>query len=432
MDIDYSSDAMSPGSGDESNECVAPDNTNASFDPGVDGSLSQNLTPQDANASDPLGQPVHVSFDPGAGDTHIITPDNANATDPQGHDVYVPFDPGGVGNAHNDSHNDAPSIGLNPPGNPLTEWVNRIPLTSTQIDWPKLTTEDKIALCLGPHSMGIIPFWHFTPQILSRLGMSELDQEAMLMSIPEVRVEEGALGAAARGIRTIGEFFRSAGRDTELLQAERALVGAAHFEGLRTPDVAPGVVEYGQYRAIDPGVVVEPPAREFPPPEILESSGAAQPPQGATHTDPFSGQTYRDSDVTARAQTSRSLHTGIDAAAAERFVYDHGLERGYIGLSRPGHVNAPGEDCLWARRNASDGHMEIVFGDATLNSNKSPYGNPPQTWIDSADAATQPGTLNLGNGALEAEIREAFNEHRFVVETTLVEVLPTGVRFTPL
>jgi hypothetical protein len=76
--------------------------------------------------------------------------------------------------------------------------------------------------------------------------------------------------------------------------------------------------------------------------------------------------------------------------------------------------------------------MEIVFGDATVDPGKTPYRTPPATWVAEAGQAIQQGVLDLGDAALEAEIRTAFAAGRFVVETTLGELLPDGVRFTPL
>jgi hypothetical protein len=199
-----------------------------------------------------------------------------------------------------------------------------------------------------------------------------------------------------------------------------------------TPAPATPSTPPGQYTPRAGPQFVDAAQLERLPADVVESRGAHPPRQGATHTDPFSGGTYRDSDVMSRAKTARSLRTGIDAARAERLAYEDGKARHYIGLREPGHANAPGPDCLWARRNPTTGLMEIVFGDATVDPGKTPYRTPPATWVAEAGQAIQQGVLDLGDAALEAEIRTAFAAGRFVVETTLVELLPDGVRFTPL
>lgn len=59
------------------------------------------------------------------------------------------------------------------------------------------------------------------------------------------------------------------------------------------------------------------------------------------------------------------------------------------------------------------------------------FSTQPATWIASATHVAD-AIQRLGNSALEAEIRAALAARRVAVETTLVEVMPNGVRFTPL
>jgi hypothetical protein len=166
-----------------------------------------------------------------------------------------------------------------------------------------------------------------------------------------------------------------------------------------------------------------------PPPGVARSGNVRPPPHGDTYTDPFTGETYRKSDVMSRAGTQRSLRTGIDAARAEQLCYDDAVgRRNYIGLQDPGHANEAGPDSLFARRDPGSGALEIVFGDATVNRTKAPYRTPPATWVAEARLAIQ----RVTDPALKAQLEAAFDAGRFVVETTLVEILPDGVRFTPL
>jgi len=119
-----------------------------------------------------------------------------------------------------------------------------------------------------------------------------------------------------------------------------------------------------------------------------------------------------------------------EQAAQPVVIHWNKIRRGYIGLQRPGHVNAPELDSLSARRNPL-GQIEIVFQDATLNPGKRIYLTPPQSWVTEAQAAVQ--NLSLGDVALEQEIIAAFGPPpRFVMETTLVQVETGGVRFTPM
>jgi len=79
--------------------------------------------------------------------------------------------------------------------------------------------------------------------------------------------------------------------------------------------------------------------------------------------------------------------------------------------------------------------MEIVFKDTSIDPTKH-LDEVPASWFDEAREAIE-GTsegvarLRLHNKDLEDEIRDAL-ANRIVVEVTLVEVGPDGVRFTLL
>jgi hypothetical protein len=159
-------------------------------------------------------------------------------------------------------------------------------------------------------------------------------------------------------------------------------------------------------------------------------SKAHEPPWGMRMKDPFTGVEH---GVTARAGVSeaskanpaRALRTGIDASAAEFETFKEAVfVRGEIGIQSAGHANAPGVDFVTAARRA-DGQMEIILNDATVNANKKPKTIPPVKWVDEAEAAIN--RMDLGDTALEEEIREAMEAKRFRVRTLTVTTSPTGM-----
>ena len=164
---------------------------------------------------------------------------------------------------------------------------------------------------------------------------------------------------------------------------------------------------------------------DHPPAGILESAGAEKVP----------GQRIEGQRVLAAVESEAAMRTHIEASAAEDFVYKDALSRGEVGLQRYGRVNVSGPDTVTARRNAA-GQMEIVFHDATIDPKKE-IDEPPATWFAEAkdaivinpDSSTR---LQLHNDTLEKDIRDAFEQGRFVLEATLVKIGPDGVRFTLL
>jgi hypothetical protein len=155
-------------------------------------------------------------------------------------------------------------------------------------------------------------------------------------------------------------------------------------------------------------------------PTAVISTGAL-PPGMTVMSDPFGGTT---GVVTSRAQTSRSLRTGIDATGGEFEAFNTAVfTRREVGLQSPGHVNVRGVDFVTAARRA-DGKMEIILNDATINMSKVPKTSPPPAWVAEAQAAV--GRMSLGDAALEAEIRDAMTAGRVRVRTLSVGVQPEG------
>jgi hypothetical protein len=131
-------------------------------------------------------------------------------------------------------------------------------------------------------------------------------------------------------------------------------------------------------------------------PAFQESAGAAN-----------RGSTFQS----ASAQTSRSLKTAIQADIGEAEAYKAALARGEIGLQRPAGANVQGGDFFTAVRKP-DGTMEIVATDVkttTVGKFPKPKTTLKGSWRAEAKAAVAEGRLQLGDEALEKEIREAFD-----------------------
>jgi hypothetical protein len=133
----------------------------------------------------------------------------------------------------------------------------------------------------------------------------------------------------------------------------------------------------------------------------------------------------------SRAQTARSLITGIRADLGETAAYNARLARGEIGLLAPMGSNIPGPDYLTAAREP-DGLIWIYVCDTKSRvSANSPFGrvrnNLPQTWRDTMNDALSPSRLNLENPALEGEIRDALLQGRVRIKQDNVD-FSTGNR----
>ena len=88
------------------------------------------------------------------------------------------------------------------------------------------------------------------------------------------------------------------------------------------------------------------------------------------------------------------------------------MNQGEIGLQRPGGVNHSGPDFITAARDNSTGEMNIFVNDAkssVVGRFPTPSTSIPLTWGDEVQSAISPIRLNVGDAALEAEIRAAFD-----------------------
>jgi hypothetical protein len=146
------------------------------------------------------------------------------------------------------------------------------------------------------------------------------------------------------------------------------------------------------------GLAATAPPQSGPPSGIMESKGA--------NLMPASFQS-------ASAGTPRSVITSVRADVAESQGYIQALMRGEIGLQRPSGSNLQGPDFITARPNPQTGVMEILVNDmkmSTVGQFPAPATQMPATWMAETQAAIAPGRLDLGNPALEAQIRQAFQQ----------------------
>jgi hypothetical protein len=167
------------------------------------------------------------------------------------------------------------------------------------------------------------------------------------------------------------------------------------------------------------------PSAQQAAPGIRVSTGAFLP-SGAAFVDPFSGLTL--GTVSASAQTSRSLITGIRADTGEVAAWREALQRGEIGLQAPAGANVAGPDFLTAEVDAA-GQATLLVNDAktsTVGRFPTPESSVPATWMSELQAAIAPGRLNLGDPALEAAIRAAFAQGRVRIRQVNADYSPTG------
>ncbi len=146
---------------------------------------------------------------------------------------------------------------------------------------------------------------------------------------------------------------------------------------------------------------------------VRESTGASPRPSGFQ---------------SASAQTSRSMNTAIRADIGEAEAYKAALERGEIGIQRPGGANVPGADFITAAEGPQG--MEIIVNDAKTSSvGKFPSPKGPgvkPTWQAEVDDAIQPGRLDLGDPVLEQRIRDAAQAGRVRVRQVNADYSPAG------
>ena len=163
-------------------------------------------------------------------------------------------------------------------------------------------------------------------------------------------------------------------------------------------------------------------------PANLESKGVIRPGTGnRTFTDPFTSQT---SPISATAKTSRSMITSIRADVAESEAYKAALARGEIGLQRPTGANVTGTDFITAVvRPGTKQIREVLITDvkaSLVGKTPVPKTTIPGSWQAEVNGAVAPGRLNLGDAALENEVRTAVQQGRVRLRQLNVNYSPSA------
>ncbi len=157
------------------------------------------------------------------------------------------------------------------------------------------------------------------------------------------------------------------------------------------------------------------PAAPASAPDMLESTGAVRPGTATrTRRDPFTRETH---PIMATARTKRALITSIRADVAENEAYKVALfVRKEIGLQRPTGANVTGADFITAvLRPGTRKVQEVIVNDvkaSVAGRFPVPKTSMPGTWRSEVQNAVSPRRLNLGDPALEAEIRAAVQQGR--------------------
>jgi hypothetical protein len=142
--------------------------------------------------------------------------------------------------------------------------------------------------------------------------------------------------------------------------------------------------------------------------------------------DPFSGAVLGQPSASAR--TSRSVITGPRADAGEAAAWREALRRSEIGLEAPLGANVEGPDFLTAVR-LPNGDIRLIVTDvktSTVGRFPRPATTVKKEWLPWLNAATRPGRLSLGDPALEAAIRAAYEAGRWEPRQINVDVSPAG------
>ncbi|MGL4961305.1 MAG: eCIS core domain-containing protein [Inquilinus sp.] len=166
-----------------------------------------------------------------------------------------------------------------------------------------------------------------------------------------------------------------------------------------------------------------------------EARAAAQPKNQARTT---SGEPIRESAnasprgsefTGARAQTKRSIATGIRADIGESEAYKAALKSGEIGLERPQGTNIGGRDDFITAHRDPSGKMWIIASDAKTRSTATGQFEAPtpglrKNWDAQVRDAVE--RVSLGDPKLEAEIKQAYAEKRVWVRQVNVDYAPQG------
>lgn len=136
--------------------------------------------------------------------------------------------------------------------------------------------------------------------------------------------------------------------------------------------------------------------------------------------------------TSATAKKSSALKTSILPDIAESQAYNVALSNKEIGLQRSTGANVPGPDFITAVRGIGN-QIEIIVTDVytpTISPQIKKGVQKPSTisssWHSEIEQAIAPGRLNLGDPALEAEIRSAFKAGRIRRRQVSIDLTSTG------
>ncbi|MBL8153468.1 MAG: hypothetical protein JNM70_04730 [Anaerolineae bacterium] len=257
--------------------------------------------------------------------------------------------------------------------------------------------------------------------------------EAMIVFIPVVGpvIAVGmAAGQLGMNLEDMLDRLSQAEAATDPFDSPMGVQAPGAFEwtmlGVQAAMTAFGAVQV--FRSLRGVPVPEQPVPELEgKPQFRESQGANVP-AGDPVVDPFSGEVLGQTSASAR--TPRSLNTAIRADVGESAAYKASLQRGEIGLQRPGGANVPGADFITAELDANGKVSQIIVNDAkTSIRGQFPTPEAPGAWTKwnaEVQQAIAPGRLNLGDPALEAEIRQAYAQGRVRLRQLNVDYSPNG------
>ncbi len=219
-------------------------------------------------------------------------------------------------------------------------------------------------------------------------------------------IRGGIFGAIGYGIG--GERGSFVGAVIDQMTAAAALTSARRQYNESLSQTSP--LSSGTTMALSPPISTQ----QSTKPRAIESKGAST-----------RGSTF----ISATAQTRRSGNTAIRADLGESQAYGEAIfTRGEIGIQRPLGANVRGVDFITAVRNAK-GHIEILVTDvktSTIGKFPKAATTLPGRWRSEVSAAISSGRLDLGNKALESEIKAAFSAGRVRLRQVNVDFSPEG------
>jgi hypothetical protein len=132
--------------------------------------------------------------------------------------------------------------------------------------------------------------------------------------------------------------------------------------------------------------------------------------------------------ISATSKTPKSFNSSIRSDIAESSAYKEALfKHGEVGLQRPLGSNVPGPDFITAAQNPATKTWEIIINDVKMrNSARFPKPKKVRDWIKEAFDAVSEQRLNLGDPALEAQIRQAAKQGRIRFRQLNADYSPQG------